>query len=82
MGFGLKEGKKQTMIIVAQIANNILGQTDECDSYEEALDLAKKIIGENGVEITDEVIEALESGGFVAGEETDTTWSVCIGQTE
>jgi hypothetical protein len=71
------------MIVVAQIMDNVLGQVNECETHEEAMELAKRIISENGIEITQEVVDELNGDGcYVSYKDTDTVWSVCIGLTE
>ena len=68
------------MYFVCQIRNNLLGQMDQCDTIEEAIEFAKGIIKENGVDVTWEVENELRSDYSYLSE--DVEWSVCIGIVE
>jgi hypothetical protein len=67
------------MIYVCQIHNNLLGQMDECSTWDEATALVRRIVKEeHGVELTDEVKEEIENAGSYRCDQED--WAVCIGQ--
>jgi hypothetical protein len=65
------------MFYVCQIRDQLLGRMDECSTLEEAVELAKKIILENGEEVNDDVEqELIDDNSFLS---LDGEWSVCIG---
>ena len=65
------------MYYVCQISNNLLGQMDEVETEEEAVDLLLKIVEENGVEISEEVKQEVKETYAYLDESKE--WSVCIG---
>jgi hypothetical protein len=69
------------MFYVCQIQNNLLGQMNECEDLITALDLVKQIVKENGVELTDAVIEEIDQDWSYISEEqpAQEQWSVCVG---
>ncbi|MCK9462624.1 MAG: hypothetical protein M0R80_23645 [Proteobacteria bacterium] len=67
-------------MFVAQIRDNLLGQVNAVDTIEEGIELVKKIVIENGVTVTEEIMTEIEEDWSYLSEEGD--WSVCIGQTE
>jgi hypothetical protein len=64
------------MFYACQIHNNLLGSMEECESIEDAVALVKKIVGENGVELTPDVEAEINNDWSYLGED----WSVCIGK--
>jgi len=68
------------MYFVCQINNNLLGQMHQCDTEAEAIALVKRIIGENGVELTPDVLKEVENSLSYLDESKE--WSVCIGIVE
>jgi hypothetical protein len=65
------------MYYVCQIFNNLLGQMDEVETQDEAIDLVLKIVGENGIDISEEVKDEVnETLSYI---DEDKEWSVCIG---
>jgi len=67
------------MIFVCQIRNNLLGQVDEVETFDEGIILIKKIVQENGVELTPVVIQEIEEDYDYLDEGKE--WSVCMGMT-
>ncbi len=45
------------MLFVAEIKDNVLGLCTPVDSYEDGIALVKEIVANNGVTLTDEVID-------------------------
>ena len=73
------------MLFVAQIRDNLLGQVDAVDTISDGIELVKKILIENEVELTEEIIDQIDNDlGYVYTDENDHTnsWSVFVGQTE
>ena len=65
------------MFYVCQIRDNLLGQMDEVADLEDAKALVVRIVGENGVKVTDEVRAEVENDWSYLDEGKE--WSVCIG---
>lgn len=63
---------------VCQISDRLtLGAMTECDNLEDALELVREIVRENGVELTQEVEDEIDTDyGYV---DTDLRWSVQVG---
>lgn len=63
---------------VCQISDKLtLGQMDECDSQEQAIERVKTIVQQNSVELTPAVVEEIETNlGYV---DDNLEWSVQIG---
>lgn len=63
---------------VCQINDRLtLGAMDECSSLEEALELVKRIVQQNSVDLTPEVLEEIENDyGYV---DEDMQWLVQVG---
>jgi len=68
------------MFYVCQIRNNLLGQMDEVDNLEDAKTLVLQMVSGNGVKITDDVREEVESD--LSYSDKSKEWSVCIGKVE
>lgn len=68
------------MYYVCYISNNLLGQMNQCDTEEEAIALVKRIVEENGVELTPENVAEIENDLSYLDDSKE--WSVCIGIVE
>ena len=73
---------------VCQISNNSLGTVTQVETIEDGLELIKKIVVENGVEITPEVLEEIENDYEYIDEMMQfeatpaNSWGVCLGTIE
>jgi hypothetical protein len=63
------------MFYVCQIKDNLLGQMDECEDLISALDLVQKIVKENGVDLSPDVLTEINEDWSYLGDD----WSVCVG---
>ena len=65
------------MVQVVQINQDLIaGSLSDFMTMEDAIKLACKIIGENGVTVTDEIRESVEDNGYFVDDSSQ--WSVCI----
>lgn len=66
------------MYYVCQIQDSLLGAMSEHKDLEDAIMEVKRIISENGIEITSDVEEEInEEWSYL---DTSREWSVCIGK--